>query len=253
LVPSQLAESARERGTLTTPWFALPSGSPATHLSVPVAAGQATGQQVQVQFGAAAGSAALPTRTVTLELDPRADPDTWQEIPVPLEGPPAGAVRILVRDDRTGPDSWLAVAAPSLSSWQPVGNVIAGRPVFADQLSAVLWPCADQVAIRHAVVEPPAVRLLTDDGIPEFVLGNPLAPQWGGSFVQAGYTSTYVAMATRLGAFEPPARQWGHVQRVVHDHPAGLVDLRVDTTVEPGWHRDPPVTGEAYSGRKYQG
>ncbi|HEX2298087.1 MAG TPA: arabinosyltransferase C-terminal domain-containing protein, partial [Pseudonocardiaceae bacterium] len=165
----------------------------------------------------------------------------------------ADAVRILARDDRTGPDSWLAVAGPSLTSWQPVGQVLDGRPVFADQLSAALWPCVNQAVIRRGIVEPPAVWLLTDDGIPEFVLDNPLDPQWGGSFVQAGNASTYVAMATRLGAAKPPARQWGHVQRVVYDHPVGLVDLRVDTTVEPGWHQEKPVTGDAYSGRKYQG
>lgn len=266
--------TASERGTLTTPWYPLPPGSPATHVSVPVAAGETKGQQVRVQFGVAAGGIRVPVRTVPLELDPRADPDTWQEIPVPLDarqadtghtdagqpdtgqadpGPRADAVRLLVRDDRTGPDSWLAVAAPALTSWQPVGSVIGGRPVFADQLSAVLWPCVEQAAIGHGMVEPPAVRLLTDDGIPEFVLRNPLDPQWGGSFVQAGYTSTYVAMASRIHPSAPPARQWGHVQRVRYDHPAGLVDVRVHTGVEPGWHRDPPVTGDAYSGRKYRG
>lgn len=252
-VPDRLAGPARERGTLTTPWFALPPGSAATHVSVPVAAGETTGQQVRVQFGAAAGGTTVPVRTVLVDLDPRAGADTWQEIGVRLEGPRADAVRILARDDRTGPDSWLAVAAPSLTSWQPVGRVIDGHPVFADQLSAVLWPCVRQAAIRHGIVEPPAARLLTDDGIPEFVLRNPLDPQWGGSFVQAGNTSAYVAMATRLGDARPPSRQWGHVQRVVYRHPAGLVDLRVDTTVEPGWHRDHPVTGDAYSGRKYEG
>ncbi|MGH4024390.1 MAG: arabinosyltransferase domain-containing protein, partial [Pseudonocardiaceae bacterium] len=253
VVPDRLAEQARERGTLTTPWFALPPGSAATHVSVPVAAGETAGQQVQVQFGAGAGAAPVPVRTVLLDLDSRAGPDTWQEIPVPLEGPRAGAVRILVRDDRTGPDSWLAVAGPSLTSWQPVGRVIDDRPVFADQLSAALWPCVNQAAIHHGIAEPPEVRLLTDDGITEFVLDNPLDPHWGGSFVQAGNTSAYVAMATRLGAAGPPARQWGHVQRVVYDGPAGLVDLHVDTAVEPGWHRENPVTGDAYSGRKYQG
>lgn len=261
---------ARERGTLTTAWYPLSPGSPATHLSVPVAAGETADQQVRVQFAVtAANGTRVPVRTVPLDLDGRADPDTWQEIPVPLDagqpdaehpdagpqdaGPRGDAVRILVRDDRTGPDSWLAVAAPALTSWQPVDAVIGGRPVFADQLAAVLWPCVDQAAISRGIVEPPAVRLLTDDGIPEFVLDNPLDPQWGGSFVQAGYTSTYVAMASRIHPTAPPARQWGHVQRVIYDHPAGLVHLRVHTGVEPGWHRDPPLTGDAYSGRKYRG
>ncbi|MGH3904491.1 MAG: arabinosyltransferase domain-containing protein [Pseudonocardiaceae bacterium] len=253
VVPDRQAEQARERGTLTTPWYRLPVGSPATHLSVPVAAGETSGQQVKVQFGAGNRAHPLPVRTVTLDLDSRSGTDTWQEIPVPLEDVRADAVRVLVRDDVTGSGSWIAVAAPSLTSWQPVRTVTEGRPVFADQLSAVLWPCVDQAAIRHAVVEPPAVRLLTDEGIPEFVLDNPVDPQWGGSFALAAHTSTYIAMATRIHPSGPPIREWGHVQRVVYDHPVGLVQLRVDTTVEPGWHREPPVTGDAYSGRKYQG
>ncbi len=254
-VPADHAEPASERGALTTPWYSLPAGSPATHVTVPVAAGAISGQQVQAQFGRAAGPGAVPVpvRTVTLDLDSRADSDTWQEIPVPREGVRADLVRVLVRDDVTGAGSWVAVAAPSLTSWQPVRTVTEGSPVFADQLSALLWPCVDQVAIRHGIVEPPAVRLLTDDGIDEYVLRNPLDPQWGGSFVQAGHTSTYIAMATRIHPSGPPIRQWGHVQRVVYDHPIALVDMRVETTVEPGWHREPPVTGEAYSGRKYLG
>ncbi|HEX2297477.1 MAG TPA: arabinosyltransferase domain-containing protein, partial [Pseudonocardiaceae bacterium] len=78
-VPERLAEQARERGTLTTPWFALPPGSAATHLSIPVAAGETADQQVQLQFGAlGAGGVPVPVRTVLLDLDARAHPDTWQ-------------------------------------------------------------------------------------------------------------------------------------------------------------------------------
>ncbi|MGH3796463.1 MAG: arabinosyltransferase domain-containing protein [Pseudonocardiaceae bacterium] len=254
-VPVRQAGLARERGTLTTPWYLLPAGSPATDVTVPVAAGKVSGQQVQVQFGQARsgdGAAPVPVRTVPLDLDARAGPDTWQEVPVPIEGSSAAAVRVLVSDDVTGAGSWVAVAAPSLTSWQPVRTVTAGRPVFADQLSAVLWPCVSQVAVRHGIVQPPAVRLLTDDGINDQVLNNSLDPQWGGSFVQAGYTSTYVAMATRLYP-KPATRQWGHVQRVVYDYPVAVVDLHVETSVEPGWHREPKITGDAYSGRKYLG
>jgi arabinosyltransferase B/arabinosyltransferase C len=261
-VPAALAEQARERGTVTTPWYPLPPRSPATYVTVPVAAGKVAGQQVQVQFGSSGPdpAAVVPGRPVPVQLDSRAGRDTWQEVPVQIPIPVPGqvpvqkpdAVRVLVRDGVTGPDTWIAVAAPSLTSWHSVRTVTDGHPVFADQLSAVLWPCVDQVAVRHGIVQPPAVRLLTDDGIDELVLNNPLDPQWGGSFVQAGYTSTYIAMATRLSPL-PADRQWGHVQRVVYDHPVAVVDLRVESTVEPGWHREPPVTGTAYSGRKYLG
>ena len=244
----------RERGTVVTPWFTLPS-SGATHLSVPVAAGTVPDQVVQVQF---ASSPDTPGRTVTLELDARADASSWQEVPVPLDGPhfddPHFALARIVAEDRvTGAASWLAVATPSLTTWQPVESLTAGQPVFADQLASVLWPCVDQVAIRHGIVEPPSVRLLTDDGVPPIVLANPWNPQWGGTLVQPDHTATVVRMTSRIDPAGPPTRPWGQVERIVRDHPVGVVDLRVERVGEPGWHRDAPITGDAYSGRKYLG
>jgi arabinosyltransferase B/arabinosyltransferase C len=223
-------------------------------LSVPVAAGTVFGQQVQVQFGIGDIAAPVPVQTVTLDLDPRAGQHTWQEVPVPLgTGLRATAVRMLVRDAITGPDSWVAVAEPTLSSWQSVPAITAGQPVFADPLSAALWPCVDQVAIRHGIVEPPTVQLLADDGVPPGVLLNQVNPLWGGSLITASRTATYVMVPSRIHPSGPTMREWGRVQRVVYDYPFGLVDLRVVTSTQPGWHREPTITGEAYSGRKYQG
>jgi hypothetical protein len=324
-VPDRQQDLAAERGTLTTPWFRLPPGSPATHLTVPVAAGQAaltdtksrsedeedsdtenqsdtqnqsgtkqqagtdnaapkttsenddndstadTGTspatqdsadsddraaQVKVEFAVDEGTARMPSRTVTLDLDPlRSSPteDSWRELAVSLTGIHADAVRLLVRDEVTGPDSWLAVAAPSLTSWQSVNTVIDGQPAFADQLAAALWPCVDQVSIRHGIAQAPTVRLLTDDGIPKAVLRNPLDPQWGGSFVQASQTATYVTMTSRIGPADNPNIGWGAVQRVVYDHPVGLFDVRLEPGTEAGWRTGPRIDDIRYVGRRYQG
>jgi arabinosyltransferase B/arabinosyltransferase C len=298
-VPDQQRDLADERGTLSTPWYRLPADSPATHLTVPVAAGrsaltvtgtqaqagsesttgtdqdttQQTAQQtadipeddqtrterasqVRVQFGVRDGTALVASRTMTLDLDNvRSSPttDSWRELAVPLTGIHADSVRVLVRDAGTGPDSWLAVAAPSLTSWQSVGVVTRGQPAFADQLAAALWPCVNQVTIRHGIAQAPAVRLLTNDGIPMTVLRNPLDPLWGGSFVQASQTATYVTMSSRIGPPDAPNTGWGEVQRVVYDHPVGLVDLRTEPGTEPGWRLGPRLDDVDYVGRRYQG
>ncbi len=251
-VPPARAERAGEQGTLVTPWFTVPD-SAATHLSVPVAAGEVSGQQVRVQFGTGDPADPRPTRTEKLELVTAASSNTWHELAVQLDDTRATAVRILAEDEVTGPGSWLAVAAPSLTSWQPSTTVTRGQPAFADQLSAVLWPCVDQVAISNGIVQPPSVRLLTADGIPEFILRNPLNSGWGGSFVQVEPTATYVQPESRIHPSGPPTRAWGQLQRVVYDHPVGRVDVATRTSTEPGWQREMPVTGEAYSGRKYSG
>ncbi|MDQ3887027.1 MAG: arabinosyltransferase, partial [Actinomycetota bacterium] len=251
-VPPERDYTALQRGTIVTPWFALPA-SDATHLSVPVAAGAVAGQVVRVQFGSGTLENPEPGRTVTLALDDRVDVAGWQEVPVPLERVRPALVRILAEDVVSAAGSWLAVASPSLASWQPVETVTANHPVFADQLSAPLWPCVDQVAIRRGIVEAPSVRLLADDGIPEFVLVNPWDPLWGGTLVQSGYTATAVRMASRIAPAGPSTRPWGRVERIVRDHPVGLVDLRVEPSTEAGWQRRPPITGETYSGRQYLG
>ncbi len=253
-VPAARAERAEEQGTLTTPWFRLPPDSAATHLSVPVAAGTVRGQQVRVQFGTGDPADPRPVRTEELQLPPGAGPNTWHQLPVHLpEDDRATAVRILASDEVTGAGSWLAVAAPSLTSWQSVRTVTRGQPVFADQLSAVLWPCVDQVAISDGIVAPPAVRLITGDDIPGFILNNPYNPEWGGTFVQVQANATYVQLESRIHPSGPPTRNWGQVQRVVYEHPVGLVDVTERTSLEPGWQREMPVTGEAYSGREYSG
>jgi hypothetical protein len=254
-VPPARAEQAGEQGALITPWFRLPQSpdSAATHLSVPVAAGTVRGQQVRVQFGTGDPADPRPTRTVELQLPPGAGPSTWHQLPVQLDDSHATAVRILAEDEVTGAGSWLAVTAPSLTSWQPVRTVTRGQPAFADQLSAVLWPCVDQVAISGGIVQPPAVRLITGDGIPGFILHNPYSPEWGGTFVQVQANATYVQLEARIHPSGPPTRAWGQVQRVVYDHPVGRVDVTTRTSLQPGWQREMPVTGEAYSGREFIG
>ncbi|MFN2495423.1 MAG: arabinosyltransferase domain-containing protein, partial [Pseudonocardiaceae bacterium] len=142
--------AAREQDRLVTPWFSLPD-SDATHLAVPVAAGSVPGQVLRVEFGAATPGGAVPGRTVTLDLDPRAGRGTWQEVPVALGRPRPGLARVVVEDAISPGGSPLAVATPVLGRWQPVQALTAGQPVFADQLAALLWPCVDQVAIRHGI------------------------------------------------------------------------------------------------------
>ncbi|MDQ3988557.1 MAG: arabinosyltransferase domain-containing protein [Actinomycetota bacterium] len=71
--------------------------------------------------------------------------------------------------------------------------------------------------------------------------------------VQAGSPATTVRSASRIHPAGPPTRPWGQVEHLVYDHPIGLVDLRVQRAAEAGWHRDTPVTGEAYSGRRDSG
>ena len=221
---------------------------------MPVAGGELDGQRLVLEF--AVSRLPWPAERIEPEIDSEVETDTWQELAVPLfevHGEKPTAVRVVARDAVSGADSWLAVGQPSLTSWQPVSTVTFARPVFADQLSAALWPCVDQVAIAHGMVEAPTVRLVTDDGVAPWVLANPNLVPWGGAFAQADRTATYVRMTSRLGRQVPGTRNWGHVQRVAYDHPVRLVDLTVEQRQRAGWTRFAPLTGEGYAGRPYLG
>lgn len=237
-------------GSVSTGWF--PIAGQATHLSVPVAGPSLPGQELEVQFGEGDPAAPSPLTPVALVPDTNVAPDTWQDLAVELP-PGAVAVRLRAADRMVGPDTWLAVSEPSVTSWRPVPELTAGQPVFADQLSAALWPCGRQVPVRHGVAGAADVRLLADEDFVPGLLVNHVYPDWGGVFVQADRTADYVRVASRLDPAGPVAPPWGAVDRVLYDHPVGLVDTTVARETRAGWTRLPTLADEAYTGRIYSG
>ncbi|MGH8967264.1 MAG: arabinosyltransferase C-terminal domain-containing protein, partial [Actinomycetes bacterium] len=131
-------------GTVKTPWYPLPGPVPDAQLVVPLLGTLTPDQRLTVQVGT--GNPASPDRDQTVPLDVPGKASGWTEVTVALAD--AGldapsAVRVVAQDRVAGPDSWLAVAQPRLAAPRPVTSIIAGRPVFADQVSAGLWPCQD--------------------------------------------------------------------------------------------------------------
>jgi arabinosyltransferase B/arabinosyltransferase C len=55
-------------------------------------------------------------------------------------------------------------------------------------------------------------------------------------------------MPARLVPSGPPTLPWGRVERVVYDHPVGLVDLHVDAVRRAGWTRLPTLAAKSYHG-----
>ncbi|MDD7966401.1 arabinosyltransferase domain-containing protein [Actinomycetospora lemnae] len=254
-------------GSLSTGWYPLPAIDPAapdapTHLTVPVAGNEPDRQRIVVQFGS--GDPRAPVEAESVAVTPGAGftARQWQEIPVQLPGSRPTAVRLLVEDRVAGPDSSLAVAAPHLARMQPVMNLATAedRPpeqvaggAFADQLSAVLWPCVDQVAVKQGIAPTPTLRLNAAENTPEFILTNPTYESWGGTMVQSERTWATVRPFSSLPDGGVPALQWGTVDRIVYDHPTDGYDLRVDQVTRGGLERFATLASEAYSGREYLG
>ena len=246
-------------GSLQTPWYPLPGHLSGASVTVPVR-GKLNQEQwlaVQVTTGdPTTGDPATPGQVRTVPLPAVGDKPDWTELTVALAD--AGlaaptAVRVVAQDRVAGPNSWLAIAQPRLTAPHPVTDIIAGRPVFADQVSAALWPCEQQIAVRDGLVQPPALRLRAADGMEGSILYNSTFADNGGTLLQVDRTAKFVELPSRLTPPGGPTLGWGHVDEVIYLHPVDLVDLHVETLRRAGWTRLPTLIGQRYTGRVYTG
>ncbi len=251
----------RGTGAVTTGWYPLPAAPAGTGAVVVPATGDLRADQsITVEVGT--GPPGAPSATTAVELDlPGGKKADWVNLTLDLgsdrvaalPGPPT-AVRVVAEDRIGGSDSWFGVAAPHLARPRPVSELIAGQPVFADQVSAVFWPCADQITVENGLVQTPAWRLRADDGFEDAIKSNSTFAGNGGTLAGVDRTARYRELPSAL---DPPGGRamftWGHVERVVPEHPPGLYDLSVRTVERDGWTRLRTLVGKDYTGRDYLG
>jgi arabinosyltransferase B/arabinosyltransferase C len=243
----------RSAGWLVTPWFTLPpttsSGGGST-LLLPVL-GAAAGQRMTLQYATAAGPDPAVAGRIALQLD-RAVPRTeWNELPVALDRlgkTRPSSVRLVLWTQTAGVDSWLAVGQPRLAGWRPLSTFTAGRPVYVDQLTAALLPCLDQVGVEHGIARAPQVLVLSDEGFGRGFLDLGFEVWRGGTQVPVSRSSTTVRIPSRLVPSGAPTLPWGRVERVIYDHPVGLVDVHAGQLQRAGWTRQPTLAAKNYHG-----
>ncbi len=231
-------------GTLTTGWYAVPAQG-GTNVTVPLA-GSLRKQKLEVQFGTGNPAAPVPAQTFDLKPDPRQPANTWQQLSVPLPRNRPTAVRVHVVDQVTGADSWIAAGEPKLTDYRPVTDITRGATVFADQISAALWPCVHQATLHDGITDAPSVQLTADESIPTDVLGNPTYLEWGGAWVQTSRTAVLTKLGSRLRGGGPPRQPWGQVFTVQYTHPLGQFDVHVDEVTRSGLAQPPTLATNAY-------
>ncbi|MFC7341158.1 arabinosyltransferase domain-containing protein [Saccharopolyspora griseoalba] len=231
-------------GTLSTGWYPVPPSGDGTHITVPVLGDDVAAHRLLVQAETPRGVVDLP-----LEPDPALGSSHWQELAVALPDRDIRAVRV-VAEQRAA--AWMAVGGPRLTDWRPVTSVTDGEQVFADQLSAPLWPNVDHAEISNGMVRPAGVRLLAAENIDPGVLNNHSFRAWGGTRGSIGHAATFVRMTADLPG-GPPTAPWGSVERVVYEHPPAQVDLTEQHRARSGWERLPTLAGESYIGRPFTG
>ncbi|MEU6696445.1 arabinosyltransferase domain-containing protein [Pseudonocardia sp. NPDC046786] len=232
---------AADAGTLRTGWFDVPRG--ATALLVPVTGELTAGASVTVE---SADGATAPVRP---DL-PGSSESGWHDLQVELSGD-AAPVRLVVGNP---PGTLIGVGAPVPARERPASEVVRGDPVFADQVSALLWPCEDQIVVRHGIAQAPQWRLRVGDGLEGATEDNAFFAPNGGVLTGIGRTATFDELPSRLDP--PPGRAafgWGHVERVVYDHPTDGYDLTVRSERRWGWERLPSLANKEYTGRDFLG
>ncbi|MDQ4011813.1 MAG: arabinosyltransferase domain-containing protein [Actinomycetota bacterium] len=242
-----------QTGLLVTPWFALPTQRPTddgTHLLIPLLGARA-GQGLILEYATAGGPNPTVAGSVALPVDLTVPSTEWQQAAVTLhrlgEARPS-KVRLMILDLVSGTGNWLAVGQPRLAEWRPLVTQAAGRPVYVDQITATLLPCVDQVGVEHGIARSPQVLVQGDEAFHRGFLDLVFDDSRGGTQVPADRSGTIVRMPTRLRPSGPATLPWGRVERVVYDHPVGLVDLRVETLRRAGWTRLPTLAATSYHG-----
>ncbi len=234
---------------LITPWFTLPADG-GTNLLVPLLGARA-GQSLTLEYATAAGPNPTVAGSVKLPVDSTVPRTEWQQAAIALDRlgqQRPSSVRLVIRDRVARPVSWLVVGLPRLAEWRPLAALAAGRPVYVDQVTATLLPCVDQVGVRHGIARAPDVLVLGDEGFSRGFLDLGFEVLRGGTQVPADHSATTIRVPTRLVPSGPPTLPWGRVERMVYDHPVGLVDLRVDTLRRAGWTRFPTLADKSYHG-----
>jgi Mycobacterial cell wall arabinan synthesis protein/Arabinosyltransferase concanavalin like domain/EmbC C-terminal domain len=239
----------RPAGWLVTPWFTLPAAplSTGSTLLLPVL-GAPAGQQLTLEYATASGAV---SGRLALRLDRDVPRTEWNELAVALDRLGKirpSSVRLVLWTQTAGADSWLAVGQPRLAEWRPLSTLTAGRPVYVDQLTAAFLPCLDQAGIQHGVARAPEVLILSDEGFGRGFLDLGFEVWRGGSQVPATRSATTVRIPSRLMPSGPPTLPWGRVERVIYDHPTGLVDLHGREVQRAGWTRLPTLAAKNYHG-----
>jgi Mycobacterial cell wall arabinan synthesis protein/EmbC C-terminal domain/Arabinosyltransferase concanavalin like domain len=240
-------------GLLVTPWFALPARG-GTALLVPLL-GAHPGQQLALEYATAAGQG--PKRgpvvagSVAPPVDPTVPPTQWQQAALALDRlgtQRPSSVRLVIRDPVSDAESVLAVGQPRLAQWRPLAAFTARAPVYVDQLTATLLPCVKQVGIEHGIAQAPEVLVRSDEGFDRGFLDLGFELLRGGTLVPVSRCATTVRLPARLVPSGPPTLPWGRVDRVVYDHPVGLVELHVGVLRRAGWTRLPTLADKSYHG-----
>ncbi|GAA4929460.1 arabinosyltransferase C [Actinomycetospora succinea] len=208
-------------GTLTSPWFTLPTPRAGQELALSVAGRTEDGASVVLEYGRSGPDTVTPQGTRRL-LEPPApergyrgfapdpqraelqdrfrDVSTWRTLTVPADTIPARTdrVRVVARDDRTDERGWVAVTGPRLVDVTPITEYLADRGrVLVDWTLALAWPCLrDLATVGRGLATTPGALILAPPGPTDPVGGRLLDDGAPGDIVPEVWTGGGAGLST---------------------------------------------------------
>lgn len=154
-------------GTMTSPWFALPTLGPEGGVALSVSGRVAEPNTLVLEFGRAGAGAvetlgeSQPIDRVSPELD--LNRSSWRTIGVDARQVPprADRVRIRAEDASSDPASWLAFTGPRLRSAVGLTEFLSARgPVLVNWPLAFVFPCVRDIPrVAGGLAEAPQVLI----------------------------------------------------------------------------------------------
>ncbi|TDQ46386.1 arabinosyltransferase C [Actinomycetospora succinea] len=208
-------------GTLTSPWFALPTPRAGQELALSVAGRTENGASIMLEYGRSGPDTVTPQGTRRLleapapergyrgfapdpqgaELQDRfRDVSTWRTLTVSSDAIPARTdrVRVVARDDRTDERGWVAVTGPRIVDLTPITAYLAARGrVLVDWTLALAWPCLrDLATVGRGLATTPGALILAPRGPTDPVGGRILDDGIPGDIVPEVWTGGGAGLST---------------------------------------------------------
>jgi len=221
-------------GDFASDWYAVPKDLAKSDRVVTFLSGHADGPNaLTVEFGRRASTGV--TTVMQRPIADRENATSWRaEVLAAADDVPEGAdvVRLLAHDGETTVGGWLAFTAPERQSTVPLATYIpAHSPVTVSWQFALLFPCMEQLVVKHGITEPPEYAITWPFSI--LMSEGTWQAQRGGLTAGAARLGSLVSPASYLT--HDPGVTWGDVYRFRYAYSRSAYEVTVEHEQVPGW------------------
>lgn len=233
------------QGSLTSDWYQLPAATADAPLITMSVAGDIeyvdelavvhSGQKLRLQFGRVGPDGRVTPVGMMTPLGINHTAPKWQNLRFPRSSAPpkATVVRVLVEDNATDTDKWIALTPPRVSRMVTLNSLVGSTdPVLLDWEVALAFPCQRPASIVNGVWEVPQWRIEPDAEGERVNSQRWMAGDYGGPLgvVENDLRPTTLPSYLR----NDWAKDWGNLVQLTPLVPQTVAELTVGDNVRSG-------------------